>query len=96
MQQEKIGDTKTKLHQLMEHIPEPGGKSLLLQTLALFETLVTKIQSMKTENGSLVTENTRLISCLQTKCSVEDDLKLTQEKLTDVNEVFKHLLVVAQ
>ena len=23
--------TKTRLHELMEHIPEPGGKSLLLQ-----------------------------------------------------------------
>ena len=78
----------------MEHIPEPGGKSLLLQTLALFETLVTKIQSMKTENGSLMTENDRLTTSLQSKCTVEDDLRQTQDKLTTVNEVksFQHEL----
>ena len=67
----------------------------MLQTLALFETLVTKIQTMKIENGGLVSENNRLTSCLQTKCTVEDDLKQTQEKLTAVSEVFI-LQVVAQ
>merc|ERR1719204_2937909 len=29
---EKIGDTKAALQALMEHIPEPGGRALLLQT----------------------------------------------------------------
>ena len=86
-QNEKIGDTKTKLHELMNHIPEPGGKSLLLQTLALFETLLSKIQTMKTENETMSAENGRLTSCLQTKCDVEDNLKQTEDKLVTVNEV---------
>lgn len=71
----------------MEHIPEPSGKSLLLQTLALFETLLAKITSMKNENGTLSGENVRLTACLQSKCSVEDDLRNTEDKLKSVNEV---------
>jgi len=89
---EKIGDTKTKLHQLMEHIPEPSGKSLLLQTLALFETLLAKITSMKNENGTLSGENVRLTACLQSKCSVEDDLRNTEDKLKSVNEELQETL----
>ena len=30
---EKIGDTKAALQVLMEQIPEPGGRALLLQTV---------------------------------------------------------------
>ena len=30
---EKIGDTKAALQALMEQIPEPGGRALLLQTV---------------------------------------------------------------
>ena len=60
---------------------------MLLQTLALFETLLSKIQTMKTETETITTENERLTTCLQTKCSVEDDLKLSEAKLTAVNEV---------
>ena len=61
--------------------------ALLLQTLALFETLVAKIQTMKKETETLGGENERLTACLQSKCAVEDDLKMTEAKLTSVNEV---------
>ena len=71
----------------MEHIPEPGGKSLLLQTLALFETLLSKIQTLKKEAEVMSGENTRLAAVVQAKCAVEDDLRLTEVKLTTVNEV---------
>ena len=71
----------------MEHIPEPGGKSLLLQTLALFETLVSKIQTLKTEAEVMSAENTRLAAVVQAKCAVEDDLRLSEVKMTTVNEV---------
>jgi len=57
---EKISDTKVKLHQLMEHIPEPGGKSLLLQTVALFETLLAKINILKEEGEVLAGEGERV------------------------------------
>lgn len=73
----------------MKHIPEPSGKSLLLQTLALFETLLSKIQTMKTENETITKENGRLTSCLETKCLVEDNLKNAEDKLVSVNEVGK-------
>ena len=71
----------------MEHIPEPGGKSLLLQTLALFETLVSKIQTLKKEAELMSGENTRLAAVVQAKCAVEDDLRLSEVKMTTVNEV---------
>lgn len=71
----------------MEHIPEPGGKSLLLQTLALFETLVSKIQTLKKEAEVMSGENSRLATLVQAKCAVEDDLRLSEVKLTTVNEV---------
>ena len=71
----------------MEHIPEPGGKSLLLQTLALFETLVSKIQTLKKEAELMSGENTRLAAVVQAKCAAEDDLRLSEVKMTTVNEV---------
>ena len=71
----------------MEHIPEPGGKSLLLQTLARFETLVSKIQTLKKEAELMSGENTRLAAVVQAKCAVEDDLRLSEVKMTTVNEV---------
>ena len=71
----------------MDHIPEPSGKSLLLQTVALFETLLLKIQTMKKENETMTLENLRLASGLKSKCSVEDDLKASESKLLSVNEV---------
>ena len=71
----------------MEHIPEPGGKSLLLQTLALFETLVSKIQTLKKEAEVMSGENSRLAALVQAKCAVEDDLRMSEVKLTTVNEV---------
>ena len=71
----------------MEHIPEPSGKSLLLQTLALFETLLSKIQTLKKETEVMSGENARLASVVQDKCGAEDDLRLSEAKLTTVTEV---------
>ena len=71
----------------MDHIPEPSGKSLLLQTVALFETLLSKIQSMKKENETTAAENLRLNTSLELKCSVEDNLKTVEGKLQSANEV---------
>ena len=71
----------------MNHIPEPSGKSLLLQTVALFETLLSKITSMKKENEEISTENLRLSKSLELKCSVEDNLRDLESKLQATNEV---------
>ena len=54
---------------------------------ALFETLLLKIQSMKNEKETMAEENLRLTTCLKSKCTVEDDLKVTEAKLQSVNEV---------
>ena len=45
---------------MMEHIPEPSGKSLLLQTVALFETLLAKITAMQKEQKDLQGEKEQL------------------------------------
>lgn len=76
----------------MEHIPEPGGKSLLLQTLALFETLLSKIQTLKTEAEVMSGENKRLGDLVKVKCDVEDDLRLSEVKLTSVTEVTRQIV----
>ena len=60
---------------------------LLLQTLALFETLLSKIQTLKKETEVMSGENTRLASVVQDKCTAEDDLRLSEAKLTTVTEV---------
>ena len=41
---EKIGDTKAALQVLMEQIPEPGGRALLLQTVIndVINTVITR------------------------------------------------------
>ena len=91
---EKIGDTQAALQALMEQIPEPGGRALLLQTVidniiiiiimiilfnikmslsisssmimiiflkqvALFETLLAKIQTLQKEGKTL--EQARIV-----------------------------------
>ena len=50
---EKVADTKTRLQALMGSIPEAQDKSLLLQTVALFETLLKKIHTLQAENDGL-------------------------------------------
>ena len=40
----------------MCHISGPSDKSLLLQTVALFETLLSKINELKNENAKLKTD----------------------------------------
>lgn len=50
---EKVADTKSRLQALVSSTPQARDKSLLLQTVALFETLLTKIHSLQDENGEL-------------------------------------------
>ena len=42
---------------------------------------------MKNEKETMAEENLRLTTCLKSKCTVEDDLKVTEAKLQSVNEV---------
>lgn len=50
---EKVADTKSKLQALVSSTPEAGNKSLLLQTVALFETLLAKIRELQDENEKI-------------------------------------------
>jgi transcriptional regulator with GAF, ATPase, and Fis domain len=50
-----VSDTKHRLQQLMTQISSTNDKSLLLQTLVLFETLLNKIKQLQEENQKLKT-----------------------------------------
>ena len=50
---EKVADTKSRLRDLMSSLSGASDKSLLLQTTALFETLLSKIHKLQDENEKL-------------------------------------------
>ena len=50
---EKVADTKSRLRDLMSSLSVASDKSLLLQTTALFETLLNKIHNLQGENERL-------------------------------------------
>jgi len=50
---EKIHETQQKLHALVGHVQGSTSKSLLLQTVALFEALLTRIKELQQENQKL-------------------------------------------
>ena len=53
MQKEKVATTKTRLQALVTSTPAAGDKSLLLQSVALFETLLAKIHALQDENEAM-------------------------------------------
>ena len=59
-QNEKVADTKSRLQKLMMSTPQTADKSLLVQTVALFEALLSKTDQLKTEISQLQTENSTL------------------------------------
>ena len=64
-----------------------GGKSLLLQTVALFETLLFKIQSLKTENEGLTEERAELRKSLEVAAAAEARILILESELVRANEV---------
>jgi len=50
---EKIHETQQKLYALVGHVQGSTSKSLLLQTVALFEALLTRIKELQQENQKL-------------------------------------------
>ena len=53
LQNEKVADTKTRLQKLMLQTPQTQDKSLLVQTVALFEALLGKINQLQDDNDML-------------------------------------------
>ena len=79
---------------LMEQIPEPGGRALLLQTVALFETLLAKIQTLQKEGKSLEQERDQLTLALEAKKLVEAKLDATEIKLMSANEEVMSMIII--
>merc|ERR1719422_2856801 len=48
-QDQKIQETQAKLQALVREVAGPSSKSLLLQTVALFEALLARIKELQTE-----------------------------------------------
>ena len=78
----------------MEQIPEPGGRALLLQTVALFETLLAKIQTLQKEGKTLEQERDQLTLALEAKKSVEAKLDETEAKLISANEEVMNIIII--
>ena len=87
----------------MCHISGPSDKSLLLQTVALFETLLSKIKQLQNENAKLKTEQQDLYS--SNALSVENmnkihsdrdqlvlELEESRNKLNNANKVCYYIL----
>ena len=82
----------------MCHISGPSDKSLLLQTVALFETLLSKIKELQNENTKLKSDEQTLhkkeISSLEDLEKIHADrdqlvleLEESRHKLTTANQV---------
>ncbi len=64
-----------------------GGKSLLLQTVALFETLLFKIQSLKAENETLAAERAEIGKSAEAAAVAEARVIFLESELVKANEV---------
>ena len=62
----------------MCHISGPSDKSLLLQTVALFETLLSKIKQLQNENAKLKTDQQELYT--SNALSVENMNKIHSDR----------------
>ncbi len=88
-QNEKVSDTKHRLQQLMAQISSTTDKSLLVQTVVLFETLVNKIQQLTDENQALKSNELD-------RDHLVLDLESTKNKLEFANQVLLKLCLVLQ
>lgn len=75
--------TRDKLQALVSSTSEASSKSVLLQTVALFETLVAKINALQVENDTLKAEKT----CDDKFESVIFELEQARKELANVSEV---------
>merc|ERR1712228_868535 len=78
---EKIHETQQKLYALVGHVQGSTSKSLLLQTVALFEALLTRIKELQQENQKLKEMNNIEAEEKSSNTGTNDDLVLEIEKL---------------
>eukprot|EP00092_Neocalanus_flemingeri_P060393 GFUD01072374.1.p1 GENE.GFUD01072374.1~~GFUD01072374.1.p1 ORF type:complete len:2138 (-),score=539.44 GFUD01072374.1:426-6839(-) len=96
---EKIHETQLKLHALVGHVQGPTSKSLLLQTVALFEALLTRIKELQQENRKLKDicgMNSIEQEDKAPNAGANDDLVLEIEKLNQEKIALKQELKEAQ
>jgi len=96
---EKIHETQQKLHALVGHVQGSTSKSLLLQTVALFEALLTRIKELQQENQKLkelCEMNNIEPEDKESSASANDDFILEIEKLNQEKLALQQELKEAQ
>lgn len=94
---EKVADTKTRLHRLMLNTPQTQDKSLLVQTVALFEALLGKIDQLQEENESMkkeLTDNKELQELTKDRDAIVLELELKRSELDRAAETILQLTTV--
>ena len=79
-QTEKIQETQQNLHQLMDNVNSTDSKSMLLQTVALFETLLVKIKTLEQEKIELHSLLTQCKLQPQSSEAIEKEKKTLPEE----------------
>ncbi|CAB4059475.1 MINDY3_4 [Lepeophtheirus salmonis] len=83
---EKVSTTKSRLQALVETTPQANDKSLLLQTVALFESLLSKIQDLQKENEQLKKSGNRFDDIV---LDLEDSRRKLEDALQDAANLKK-------
>lgn len=94
---EKVADTKSRLHRLMLNTPQTQDKSLLIQTVALFEALLSKIDQLQDENESMKKElsnNKELQDLTKDRDAIVLELELKRSELEKAQEMIIQLTTV--
>ncbi len=85
-----MADTKTRLQQLMINTPQTQDKSLLIQTVALFEALLGKIHTLQEENETLkstLENNNEIEQVTKDRDQIVLELESTRQKFEESKKV---------
>lgn len=85
-----MADTKSRLQQLMMNTPQTQDKSLLIQTVALFEALLGKMHLLQEENDSMRTKlenNIEIEQLTKDRDQIVLELESTRQRLENSNQV---------
>ena len=81
-QDQKIQETQAKLQALVREVAGPSSKSLLLQTVALFEALLSRIKELQTEVAEMRKKEEEEVEKEMVDDKRNDELILEVEKLS--------------
>ena len=81
-QDQKIQETQAKLQALVREVAGPSSKSLLLQTVALFEALLARIKELQTEVAEMRKKEEEEVEKEMVDDKRNDELILEVEKLS--------------